>query len=247
MNATSPVGEALVAAHKRATRNLRILSIVFPIVFIAVLGINLLSIVDQVRSVDMAAIGSQLSDRVNALLPDIETSLGDVADAVEPALFKALETEALGMAPQIEKRLQTDVDTTMVTAKDELGNAARRSMADGAEAQRALVIAAYPQLAADVTAQDAVLTATSEAMADWQVRQLDATVVEHLNAMEQLHRTLQTSYRKPSGDSADAEDALMTWLNLLNEHVGGEEPILTTDGGKTGRTQDTTAGAGRKK
>lgn len=245
MTTSNLTGDALVAAHKSATRNLRIVSIAFPIVFIAVIYVNLMSLVDQVRSVDMAAVGSHLSDRVNALMPDIETSLGDVADAVEPALFKSLETEALSMAPQIEKRLQTDVDATMANAKNELGNVARRTMDGKAEAHRAALVAAFPALQSDVAAQDRVLSAAAEAMVDWETRQLDATVAEHLVAMEQLHTTLQTSYKKADGAPIDAEDTLMTWLNLMNEHVGGEEAILASDT-ETKAKKPAAARAGKK-
>jgi hypothetical protein len=44
--------------------------------------------------------------------------------------------------------------------------------------------------------------------------------------MERLHRTLEGSYTKADGVSADPEDALMALLNLMNEHVGGGGEIL---------------------
>jgi hypothetical protein len=229
VNATNLTGEALVEAHKSATRKLRIISILFPIVFIGFLLFNLKGVVDQIADIDSAEVGSQLADRVNALMPDIQHSLGDLAETAKPALSAAMETEALEMAPQIERRLQSDVDVVMKNAKSDLAVAARASMATGAATQRALIVKEFPQLAGDTAAQDKLLASASEALVQWEQRQLDATVTEHLVAMEQLHKTLQTSYSKSANEEADPEDALMTWLNLLNQHVGGEDHILTGD------------------
>src|SRR3954452_23213177 len=112
--------DALVAAHKKSIRNLRLVGIAFPILFIGLIGWNLMSIADLVKNIDGAAVGTQLSNHVTALMPDIDAHLGDVADAVQPALFSALETEAMDASPQIESRLRTDIDHSMSLAKDTL-------------------------------------------------------------------------------------------------------------------------------
>ena len=229
MDATNLTGDELVQAHKSATRKLRIVSILFPIVFITVLFVNLGGIVDQFKSIDSAAVGANLSDRVNALMPDIQQDLGEIADAVQPKLYEAMETEGLAMAPQIEKRLQSDVETTMKNAKSDLGVANRTSMKAAASEQRALLVKEFPQLADNTEAQDKVLASVHAGVLQWEEKQLDATVSEHLIAMEQLHKTLQTSYSRKPGETVDAEDALMTWLNLMNEHVGGNGKILAKD------------------
>src|SRR5690349_7631106 len=117
VNVPADSGAALVEAHQRATRNLRIVSIVFPLAFGALIVWNLAAIADLFRNIDGPAVGTALSNRMNALMPDIDGELGDVADAVQPALYEALGTEAAELAPQIEGRLQADVDHTMAKAK----------------------------------------------------------------------------------------------------------------------------------
>ncbi len=52
MNATNLTGEALVEAHKSATRKLRLVSVLLPVVFISVIFAYLASIADQVRKID---------------------------------------------------------------------------------------------------------------------------------------------------------------------------------------------------
>jgi hypothetical protein len=229
VNATNLTGDALVEAHKSATRKLRLVSVLLPVVFMSVIFAYLASIADQIKHIDSAAVGAKLSDRVNALMPDIQSSLTEIADAVQPKLYEALETEGLAMAPQIEHRLQSDVESTTKNAKNDMEVATKTAMAKQTDAQRALLVKEFPQLASDTAAQDKVLAAMTSGLVQWETRQLDATVAEHLNAMEQLHKTLQQSYSKKTNEEADPEDALMTWLNLMNEHVGGNQKILGTE------------------
>jgi hypothetical protein len=225
---TNLTGAALVDAHKSASRQLRIISILFPVVFIAVLLWNLKAIADQVASIDSAAVGTALADKANSLMPDVQHGLDDLAQTAQPVLTNALETEALAMAPRIEQRLRSDVDSSMANAKNDLSVAAKRTIANQDDTLRALIVKEFPELAGDTAAQDLLISASAEALTQWEHRQLDATVAEYLIAMEALHQTLQSSYSK-TGTKGDPEDALMTWLNLLNEHMGGEEPILGND------------------
>lgn len=225
MSGTNLTGAALVEAHRSATRKLRIISILFPIVFIAVLLWNLKAIADQVTNIDSARVGAVLAERANSLMPDVQNGLDDLASTAQPVLSAALETEAMGMAPRIEQRLRSDVDTAMANAKNDVAVAAKRTTTEQNAAMRALIAKELPELASDTAAQDALIAATTTALSQWQQRQLDATVSEYMIAMEQLHTTLQSSYSKGAA-KADPEEALMTWLNLMNEHMGGEQPIL---------------------
>lgn len=226
MSDTNLTGAALVEAHKGAARKLRIIGILFPIVFMGALLWNLKAIADQVTSIDSAKVGSVLADRANSLIPDVQHGLDDLASTAQPVVSAALETEAMGMAPRIEQRLRSDVDSTMANAKSDLLVAAKRTTSNQSDALRALIGKEFPELAKDTAAQDKLIASATEGLSQWEQRQLDATVSEYLVAMESLHQTLQSSYSKTGGTKADPEDALMTWLNLLNEHMGGEEPIL---------------------
>jgi hypothetical protein len=144
--------------------------------------------------------------------------------------MNAIEKETNDLAPVIEKRLQNDVDVSMQSAKDALANAVDKALLAQGDAEREQLLAAFPELAADTAGQDAVLAALRSTARGWSARQLDATVSEHVTAMDNLRMTLQGKYARGEGASADAEDTLMTWLNLMNEHVGGGEDILGADG-----------------
>src|SRR5438477_680774 len=152
-------GEALVAAHKNAIRKLRILSIAFPIVFISLILTFLAGFVGQIRNVDRAGVGAGLSHRVNSLMPDLNQSMGEIADSVQPAMTKAIQAESLALAPEIQKRLQADGDRTIDAARHDLERTAGKSMQFGADAQRALLIKQFPNLANSPEAQDKVLAA----------------------------------------------------------------------------------------
>ena len=245
MDAEVLTGEALVAAHKRAVRNLRILGIAFPIVFVSLVVGFLWSIGKQFEDIDSAAVSAELQKRVSGFLPHLNESLGDVANAVEPVLYASLESEAERLGPQIEQRLQADVDLTVASARSTLSLAARASMARQADAQRAILIEEYPRLATDTAAQDKVLASVIPGINEWESRQLDATIAEHLIAIEHLRDTLQSHYTKSGDAPADAGDVLMTWTNLLNEQVGGDQPTLVADE-KPKKSVGQKAAAGKK-
>ncbi len=240
MNVPAETGTALVEAHQRATRNLRIVSIVFPVAFAALIVWNLADIADLFRNIDGPAVGTELSNRMSALMPDVDNELGDVADAVQPALYSALETESAELAPQIEERLRADVDHTMAEAKSGLEAGVDRALAAEQETQRAKLLERFPELASDPAAQELVLSSAREAAREWSAAQLDALVAEHLDAMERLHKTLQSSYTKSHSSSADTEDALMALLNLMNEHLGGGDEVLAATEGKPAARGKTT-------
>jgi hypothetical protein len=239
-------GDALVAAHKKAIRNLRLIGIAFPILFIGLIGWNLMSIADLVKNIDGAAVGTQLSNHVNALMPDIDAHLGDVADAVQPALFSALETEAMDASPQIESRLRTDIDHSMSLAKDTLERSVGNDLVARDAAMRAQLVAAFPELASDQAAQDVVLASARGAAGEWSKAQLDALVGEHIVAMDKLRKTLESSYSKKNDQPVDAEDALMALLDLMNEHIGGSDEILATADSKSKKPSPAARAAGKK-
>jgi hypothetical protein len=239
-------GDALVAAHKKAIRNLRLIGIAFPILFIGLIGWNLMSIADLVKNIDGAAVGTQLSNHVNALMPDIDAHLGDVADAVQPALFSALETEAMDASPQIESRLRTDIDHSMSLAKDTLERSVGSDLVARDAAMRAQLVAAFPELASDQAAQDLVLASARGAAGEWSKAQLDALVGEHIVAMDKLRKTLESSYSKKNDQPVDAEDALMALLDLMNEHIGGSDEILATADSKSKKPSPAARAAGKK-
>jgi len=248
LDAQHATGDELIAAHRAANRNLRIVSLTFPILFMGLILWNLRAIAQQVQDIDGPAVGTEISNRMNALMPDINDQLGELADSVHPALFTALQTEAAELAPQIEGRLQADVQHTLANAQQELQHSVARGLEADQDEQRAQLIAAFPELANDTAGQDAVLAASRAAVEQWSASQLDAMVTEHLSAMEGLRKTLETSYTKKEGESADPEDALMALLNLMNENVGGSDEILA-DGktrSKAGKAAGAAAPAGKE-
>jgi hypothetical protein len=205
-----------------------------------------MSIADLVKNIDGAAVGTQLSNHVNALMPDVDAHLGDVADAVQPALFSALETEAMDASPQIESRLRTDIDHSMSLAKDTLERSVGNDLVARDASMRARLVAAFPELASDQAAQDVVLASARGAAGEWSKAQLDALVGEHIVAMDKRRKTLESSYSKKNDQPVDAEDALMALLDLMNEHIGGSDEILATADSKSKKPSPAARAAGKK-
>src|SRR4051812_2580031 len=205
-----------------------------------------MSIADLVKNIDGAAVGTQLSNHVTALMPDIDAHLGDVADAVQPALLSSLETEAMDASPQIESRLRADIDHSMALAKNTLERSVGNDLIAHNASMRASLVAAFPELASDQAAQDAVLASVRGPAGEWSKAQLDALVGEHIAAMDKLRKTLESSYSKKDDKPADAEDALMALLDLMNEHIGGSDEILATADSKSNKPSRAARAAGQK-
>ncbi len=92
--------------------------------------------------------------------------------------------------------------------------------------QRQILIDQIPSLKNDKTAQDKVLHAVRVSLTRWLINQLNTTLHEHMVAMDDIFQTLQKSYTAPAGERVAPEDALLVWLDLMNEQVGGAEVIL---------------------
>lgn len=229
---TNLTGAALVAAHKEMVRKARVLTLVFPLVLILIVVANLTAIGNQFKNLDTTAIGDDLTQRAGSLMPEMEGYLSDVASAALPALTSALEQESAAMAPLVQQRLQMDMEQLMETARADFRVRADEALESVREKQREALVAAYPALANDRVGQDQVLTAAHDAMVLWATNRFNAAVKEHMSALDDIRKTLEKSYSAPAGQVAAPEDALMAWLELLNERVGARtgEPEHTATG-----------------
>ena len=235
MAQTNLTGAALVAAHKEIVRRMRFITIAFPLVLITIVIANLTAIGRQFRNVDTKTIGDNLSQSAGALLPEMEGYLADVANQALPALTTALQAESAAMAPVVEEKLQQDMQQLMTTAQADFRAHADEALGDLRESQRESLITAFPALANDRISQDRILTASHDAMVRWATDRFNATVKEHMGALDEIRKTLEKSYTTPKGQAAAPEDALMAWLELLNERVGTTPGVEAQGGGAIGR------------
>lgn len=220
MEQTNLTGAALVAAHKEMVRKSRVLTLVFPIVLILIVVANLTAIGNQFKNLDTTAIGDDLSQHAAVLVPEMEGYLSDVASAALPALTNALQQESAAMAPLVQQRLSMDMEQLMDTAREDFRMKASDALDNIREKQRESLVAAFPALANDRVAQDQILTAAHDAMVLWGTNRFNAAVKQHMDALDEIRKTLEKSYSAPDGQAAAPEDALMAWLELLNERVG---------------------------
>lgn len=220
MEQTNLTGAALVAAHKEMVRKARVLTLVFPIVLILIVVANLTAIGNQFKNLDTTAIGDDLSQNAGALVPEMEGYLSDVAATALPALTAALQQESAAMAPLVQQRLSMDMEQLMETAREDFRKKASDALDSVREKQREALVAAFPALQNNLVGQDQVLTAAHDAMVLWATNRFNAAVKEHMDAIDSIRKTLEQSYAAPAGQVAAPEDALMAWLELLNERVG---------------------------
>lgn len=230
MESSKLEGEELVAAHKDAARKLLILSIAFPIAVVVIIVGHLWAIANQVESLDTAKVATITAERLGAIWPDVESHMTDVAKQVEPALAKAFDTEVAAMAPLLEKRLQTDVDATLDTAERDFSSAVETALAQMESNQRNVLLTEVPSLETDRAAQEHVLASSRAAIVSWSEDRFHGALEDHVEAMASIRETLRKGYSTKSGVAADPQDALLAWLELLNEHVGGDAIVASLDG-----------------
>jgi hypothetical protein len=119
-------------------------------------------------------------------------------------------------------------------AEADFRRAVERSLERLDAQQREILVEELPVLADDEAAQDKVLEAVHDALSTWAVRQLDSTFDKHLVAMEKLRGTLDKSFVTEDAAPADPADALMIWLDLLNEKLGAENATIVDGAEPTG-------------
>ena len=222
-------GEALVEAHKEMARKMRVVTIAFPLILIFIIVAYLMAIVNQIKSVDIGAVGSAFSTKASALWPEIDDQLVGVAAEAQPVLAKALEEVASDMGPQIEQRLQSDMEQMMANVERDFRVSVQDSLDGIRERQREVLIRHVPEIAHNQTKQNKILDAMQDAIVKWAVRQLNTRFDDHLAALEDIRGTLEKSYMHPEDVPADPEDALSIWLDLMNEQVGGEASDLVPE------------------
>jgi hypothetical protein len=86
-----------------------------------------------------------------------------------------------------------------------------------------------PEIANDIAAQDLILGASREGLASWSSSRFESTLESHVDAISDIRETLKRSYTAGEGKSANPEDALVVWLELLNERIGGESLLAVAD------------------
>jgi hypothetical protein len=229
MESTKLEGEALIAAHRETVRKLTIAGIVFPLLVIAIITVQLMGVVSRVENADVAAIANTSAQRLSSVWPEVEAELAKVAAAVEPALGDAIKQEASSMAPQLEQRLETDVTRLTESAQEDFRMAVDGAIAELDAQQRAALLAELPELADNRAAQDQVLAVSRERLALWSAARFDSTLEDHVEAIGAIRKTLAKSYTAPDTISAEPEDALVVWLELLNERIGGEELLAVAE------------------
>lgn len=219
-------GFALIDAHKAAKRRLRLLRMVFPLVVILVVVLNVFSLVGQVKAMDVEALGTELERQADKLWPRVEEHLADVAAEVQPILAEALAEQSVILGPKIERRLEANAEAMKVTVEKDFIAAVEKSLEEIDRRQRQVLVDEIPHLKGDRAAQDQVMQAVRDALVKWAMNELTTTFHGHLEALEDIRRTLQASYISPAGTKADPQEALLVWLDLMNERIGGESTIL---------------------
>jgi hypothetical protein len=221
-------GDALIAAHKAVQRRLRILGIVFPLVVIAIVGGYLYAIVNQVKNADTEAIAAASAEKLGRIWPEVEQHLGDVAKAVEPALGDAVEREGAAMVPIIEQRLTTDVERMVATTEESFAESVEQAIMLLDAQQRATLVAELPELA-DIAAQERVLGSARLTLAEWAHERFHTALEDHVAAIGSIRKTLTKSYTKPEDKPVEPTDALVLWLELMNEQIGGSDVLALVD------------------
>lgn len=251
MDDGSTGGADLIEAHKAVKKRLRLLRIIFPLIIILIVVLNIYALVNQVQSLDAEEVAAGLEAEAHKLWPRLEDDLALVAKTLRPVLQAEITKQSAAMGPKLERRLKADVEKTKVTVEKDFHKAVERALDEIERRQRNVLVEHIPQLKDDKKAQDRVLEAVRVAVTKWMMKQLTTTLHEHMVAMDDMFKTLQKSYTAPLGAKVGAEDALLVWLDLMNEQVGGDNTILApapeTKGKKKKAKKKATKKAGKGK
>ena len=219
-------GVDLIEVHKSLKKRTKLLRIVFPLVIVLIVVLNVMGLVDQVKQLDTEALASSFESEAHKVWPRIEDDLALVAEHLQPVLAKEIQIQSEALAPKLEAKLKSDVEKLKVRIERDFLVELEKSLDEIERRQRQVLIDQIPKLKGDRKAQDQVLHAVRVSLTRWLINQLNTTLHEHMVAMDDIFRTLQKSYTAPAGERASPEDALMVWLDLMNEQIGGVDVIL---------------------
>lgn len=216
----------LIEAHKGLKKRTKLLRIVFPLVIILIVVLNVMGLVNQVKELDTEALASSFESEAHKVWPRIEDDLALVAKHLQPVLAKEIQTQSEALAPRLEAKLKSDVEKLKVRVERDFLVELEKSLDEIERRQRQILIDQIPSLKGDKKAQDQVLRAVRVSLTRWLINQLNTTLHQHMVAMDDIFRTLQKSYTAPAGERVAPEDALLVWLDLMNEQIGGVDVIL---------------------
>jgi len=219
-------GVDLIEAHKTLKKRTKLLRIVFPLVIVLIVVLNVMGLVSQVKEMDTEALAASFESEAHKVWPRIEDDLALVAKHLQPVLAKEIQTQSEALAPRLEAKLKSDVEALKVRVERDFQVELEKSLDEIERRQRQILIDQIPSLKGDRKAQDQVLRAVRVSLTRWLINQLNTTLHEHMVAMDDIFRTLQKSYTAPAGERVAPEDALLVWLDLMNEQVGGADIIL---------------------
>jgi hypothetical protein len=216
----------LIEAHKALKKRTKLLRIVFPLVIVLIVVLNVMGLVGQVKDLDTEALASSFESEAHKVWPRIEDDLALVAQHLQPVLAKEIQTQSEALAPRLEAKLKSDVEKLKVRVERDFLVELEKSLDEIERRQRHILIDQIPSLKGDRKAQDQVLHAVRVSLTRWLISQLNTTLHQHMVAMDDIFRTLQKSYTAPAGERVAPEDALLVWLDLMNEQIGGTDIIL---------------------
>ncbi len=226
MENSAGTGADLVESHRAAKSRMRMLRITFPLLIIIIVVWNVYALAKQVQDIDTEAVANHMEGQFHKLWPRIEEDLTMIAKDIEPVLEAEIGKQSAKMASKIDARLQTDVEALKKQVEKDFTIEVEKALNEVERRQRQVLVDHIPELKSDRKAQDKVLEAVRVALIKWSMKQLTSTLHEHMVAMESIRRTLQKSYTAPAGAKVNPEEAIVLWLDLMNESVGGDSTIL---------------------
>jgi len=236
MSEEQDAGAGLIEAHKALKKRMKLLRIVFPLVIILIVVLNVYGLVQQVNDLDTEALAASFESEAHKIWPRLEDDLSLVAMHLEPVLAKEIQKQSEALAPKLKAKLKSDVEAMKVTIERDFQKALEKSLDEIERRQRQVLVDQIPSLKDDRKAQDQVLNSVRVSLTKWLIGQLNTTLHQHMLAMDDIFRTLQKSYTAPAGERVAPEDALLVWLDLMNEQIGRADTILAP--AKTGKTPD---------
>ncbi len=229
----------LIAAHKRAKTQLKLVWRLGPLLVLGVLVLHVWGAVNHVRHFDSEAFASELEREARDAWPKIEYRLRLIGENLAPAMEKAILESSEKLGEEVTSKLEEELDAFSKEGETLIALELERSMAAEKLAQHRLIEKHLPELAQDDKRREKVVAHVNAAAARWGQEQFRKFFVEHVAALESIRKTLDEKFVKKSAgsDRNNGEEIVLLWLELFEETVANDNTVLGAEPEEDAKTK----------
>jgi len=218
----------LLEKEDEVRKKVKIVGWVFPPVIIFIFGLFFYLMYSSIRNIDGEKFIDLLERESGPLLNKLSSEVSRVGDVLLPYYAKEFENMAFDAVPKLESQ----IDYEMKLMKDNLASKIKiklnEKLAANAKQQQALLENEFPGLKDNQEKSEEIKTRIEEITKQWINEKLVEALDNHLVALEQLKKTLNTHMVKKgeTEEKVNPEDLLSVWLEIMGEKIHGDDATI---------------------